>query len=497
MADLLPGGGSGPDVSAPSRRRAEHVAPVVFVGAGLLLGGLAGVVNPLVVVAMVGGLTVFAASYASAAVACSIYLVVTPLIVGLERGAVLPAVRLNEALLLLVASGVLCSEVVRWQARGRAPISLRWFSPLDAWVGALAVFSSVSPLLWMYVRGLQLGIDDVLYAITLWKLAVVYVLFRIAALRAASLTWFPLFALVGAVPTALIGLAQAASFNPVISLLGPYSSPEFPADVARASSTVGAPIPFGDYMMFTLAVVAAWRIHVIREWRYRDAAMPVLALAALATGQVSVWLGLVIGALVLGFFARRFWHTVGGLALVSAVAAVILQPVLSARLAGPKTGGLPSAWVGDTGRLGNLVNHVLPQFESAWNWVLGVRTSARIPATEPWRDWIYIESGYVWLLWNGGAVLLVAFCIFASVALQQGRTAVTSSDQETRAIALAAITCVTMMLVLSVIDAHLTFRASSDLFFALLGVLVGRLTRQREGTNMSAAETLTNARTAR
>src|SRR4029453_6776205 len=54
---------------------------------------------------------------------------------------------------------------------------------------------------------------------------------------------------------------------------------------------------------------------------------------------------------------------------------------------------------------------------------LGVRRAAcsTLAAPEHWREWVYIESGYPWLLWTGGVPLVAAFLFFLWISLQDLR----------------------------------------------------------------------------
>src|SRR5204863_103832 len=58
------------------------------------------------------------------------------------------------------------------------------------------------------------------------------------------------------------------------------------------------------------------------------------------------------------------------------------------------------------------------QPSSPENVVFGVRPAGRVPARESWRDWVYIESGWVWLFWTGGIPFAIAFCLYARRGLR-------------------------------------------------------------------------------
>ncbi len=130
-------------------------------------------------------------------------------------------------------------------------------------------------------------------------------------------------------------------------------------------------------------------------------------------------------------------------------------------------GGMPESWAG---RWDNLQTYFFPDLFNHGNWFLGVRPAPRIPAFETWREWVYLESGYLWLLWIGGIPFLAAFFFFAIVSL---RTLQHVARERTDAIGVAAVSAfsyLVAMIVTMLFDPHLTLRGSADLFFPLLAL---------------------------
>jgi hypothetical protein len=190
-------------------------------------------------------------------------------------------------------------------------------------------------------------------------------------------------------------------------------------------------------------------------------------MGVLASGQISAMIALVIALVSLAVLTRRA-RILGGFAVIAAVAGLLLRPVIERRLAGfGSASGLPESW---EGRWSNLTNHFWPPLFSHLNFVLGVRVSARVPASEIASGYIWIESGYTWLLWAGGLPLLAAFGYF--LWLHLGRAVrLAHTDGPVASAALALATGLIVIAVLMTIDPHLTYRGSADLLFALIALI--------------------------
>jgi hypothetical protein len=223
-------------------------------------------------------------------------------------------------------------------------------------------------------------------------------------------------------------------------------------------------------MAMTLAIALAWLPAQPRPRRLiLIAAGGLFVLGCIAAGQVSGIIGLVVAVLTVAFITGRLRPILGLLVPVAVIGAIVFWSVIETRLTGFEgPSGLPSSWVG---RIDNLQRFVWPELSAGVNWVVGVRPAARVPAPEGWREWVFIESGYAWLLWTGGLPMLAAFLGFVGLALHRLARVVRRHGTEPVGVAAtAAMAGLMLIATLMLFDPHLTMRGAADLFFPLLAL---------------------------
>ena len=445
------------------------LTPVLLLGC-LVAGGLSALNSRMTLGACVG-LGLMAWVWARPALAAYLIIGVTPLTAGIDRGLAVPLFRPSEALALLVGAALIARSLARLHTGAFLRVRP---DQVELSMIFLALTSSVVPLLWMLVRQRTITHDDLLYALVMWKYLGLYVIVRVSVTTLPQVRRCLWLSVAAACVVAVIAVLQSLGLFGVPRLLATYYAPFGHTGAlqhARGSSTLALPAATADLLIYNLAVTTGL---VMRGSRYRSVlivASTLLVLGALSAGEFSSALGLFVAILCIAA-VTSMPRLLAYFVLAGAIASQVLRPVIDRRLRGFRSvSGLPVSW---TGRLRNLRTYFWPQVFSDWNVLFGVRTSARIPVASQATGYVWIESGYTWLLWGGGIPLLASFVFFVQAAARRGWQAARRSNDATSVAGIATFVAVIVTTILMVFDPHLTYRGAAEAFFALLALAVRR-----------------------
>lgn len=504
-----PRGGGAAGVRRPSARRVRRPRQAAEFGRVIwpILGRLRLEIVLLLGCAAIGVLTAISVKYAIVAmvvlglsgwvlarpaVAAYLLIFLTPLIVGIDAGHLIPFLRPNEALIVLF--GALIG--LRWLAGVRTG-DRRWprLDRVDVTLIALGLTSSVVPLLMMTARQRAITTDDLLYCIVIWKLLGEYIIVRVTITTREQAMRCLVLSMISAAIVSAVAILQSLGLFGVPGLLAKYYAPLGVTAVltnGRGSSLLGLPAAVADLAILNLVIAIAMivRGHPRRLWLAGLAAL--LALSVLAAAEFSTVIALLVALGAVVALTKSGKILAYGLP-VALLGGVLLWPVIEIRLSGfHSASGLPISWIT---RLHNLQTYFWPTLFSDHNWILGVQPSARVAAPNQEYGYVWIESGYTWLLWGGGIPLLASYLGFAVAVIRKGWIYARRADAAGIAgTAVAAAMCAQTFSM--IFDPHLTYRGAGDALFLILA-LVRVLPSRRAPVQASAQPAAVAAATPR
>jgi hypothetical protein len=476
-------GPAGPLRTSSWRTRA--LEPAVLVAVCAAAG--AATYQPLLVIGTCLGTALVALVWVRPVAAAYLLIGLTPLVAGIDRGVLIPVLRPNEALELLMGATLAARWLVGVRSGG---VSFGRLDTVSLGVLLLAVTNSVTPLAAMAVRGREITTDDILYSLVLWKLLGLYWIIRASVRTAREVRVCLVVSLGVASIVAVVGVLQSLDLLGVRGVVATYyaqfGNSAAIAVIPRGGSTLSLPAATADLLIMNLAVLTG--LWLRERWHpvLFGAAAALLTSGTLAAGEFSSALGLVLAVVLLAWVSRS-WAVSAVFGALGAAAAVLVWPVIAARLQGfSMASGVPPSWLG---RWHNLTTYFWPELFSRGNVLLGVRPSARVPAEGLRTGWVWIESGYTWLLWGGGIPLFLSFLYFTVVATSRGWSVARSRSDAVGAAGTATFVGFAVIAVLMVFDPHLTYRGSADEAFVLLALTA--VPPSREGTAWARRPTRT------
>jgi hypothetical protein len=360
---------------------------------------------------------------------------------------------------------------LRWLLRVRSgEVRLPRLDRVDASIVALCITSSVLPLGMMLVRQRPISSDDLLYSIVMWKLLAEYVIVRSAiSTREQAMRCLVLLMAATAI-VCIIGIFQAVGLAGIPGLLNKYTSAGGVAVAEggdRGGSLVGLPAAAADLAILNLGIAVAMLARGYPRRLLLGGLAVLYALGVVAAAEFATVIGLVVAVVALMVLTRSVRLAAYAMP-VALLGGVLLWPIIQTRVQGfHSAAGLPLSWVY---RLINLRTFFWPVLFSDHNWILGVRPAARVATPLRAAGYVWIESGYTWLLWGGGIPLFASYIAFACSVIQKGWAHARRADAA--GIAATAVTAaMCSQVILMLFDPHLTYRGSGDALFWLLALI--------------------------
>ncbi|MEM7338512.1 MAG: hypothetical protein AAF467_07695 [Actinomycetota bacterium] len=457
---------------------------VIAASLAFVAGMSSAVIDGTIAVALVGLGVVTIMTWVHPPLAGYAMVAAAPAIVGLDRDQVLPFLRPNEALL-----GVLIVILAtRWLLYSRK-VDVR-LNAVDVTMVGLVATGFAIPLIAQVVRLRPMGLDDILYALVFVRLGLLYGLIRHTIRTPGQVRTAIGFSLATASVLGLLGLMDSLNLLDTAERLNPYFPNAGPvADDGRGAASIGNPIGFGVYAAINCCLGLAMLLGGERPVVPLALATACCGLGVFGSGQIGPTLSFVVGLVVLAVLTRSVMRLTAWLAPAVLVVLVVVSPLILRRIDGfggfevtsatrqaiAEAGGQEesrllfdanpgSSW--DV-RLYNLETFFIPEFNDPLNVALGVTPQARVPSPREGEDFIWIESGHLWLVWSGGIPLFIAFFGFIGVGMYTAARVSRSMVGPVGIAAVAFVAALSMLFVAQTFDPHLTLRGTADILYPL------------------------------
>lgn len=410
------------------------VVPVALALA--VVAGLSSLVSPALPVAIVLAVIVIAAAWHRPIVAAIIVAAIVPALAGLERGLVVPSLKVSEALLVVCVVAVALRRPTRWRAMTGVDVALVLFAVVTAGLAALheatdGLTPQIEPLL-------RVGLLPAFLFLTWWTVS------RSVEGREDLLVvmrWVLLFSLL----PALLGIAQYFDVlgvrELIITIVGEGNQPRPGGEQSRITGPFTIAHSFGGYLLIPLILGVVLLLRGDREVLPRPllaAVVTVDVIAMVLAVTVTLVLWVPVAVLVAAAMVRRLGVAPVLLALVAMGSLALFPDAIESRLDAQTsaTTGTTDSAVPQTLQFRILVwqRDYLPLMGQAAPIGLGTDTPEGVFFT-------HTENQYLTFILRGGVPLLLAALIgLGAVALRAWRTyRTTEGIQQTGAVTVFAI----------------------------------------------------------
>jgi hypothetical protein len=421
----------------------------------------------VLLVGLVGGVAVVALTARYPVFGCAALAIGVPLTTALGRDTLIPVLRPNEAILLLVLAGLGLRYL--WT---RPSVS---YIGLDVAIVIFAVGSSLIPWLVLWFGRVPMDFDTWRAVLGPLQFLAVYVCFAQVRGTDRSVRWLLNLALLATVIEGVVAVLELQDFPPgaraLFSAYFPSDRPALPGSGYRPTALLGNYSAVGAFAMLgALLAVALTRSKDSRLnnlWLTAAMAVNLAALVASLTWAPALALALGVGVLI--WYSRRVpWQIwFGAITLLVVVAA--LWPVVSDRIQGSNVdvGTIQNI----DARLKNWQLYFVPALaEHMW---LG--TGTVIPGDLPPYLSDFVDSEFLRIVIRAGLVgvgLLLLMFTWVSVVSLNYRHSVDSWLHRLGAVSLATIV---MILFVGLTAEYLSFGGVSQFIAMLFGLLAARI----------------------
>lgn len=420
-----------------------------------------------------------------------------PLTGGLARGAVIPVLRVGQALLVF---GFIFFVLARPGRLGKSRLSA-----IDLVFALFVLTEAVFPVLALYYRGEQLNVTAFNIVLGESPLQVLlgpiqyYLLYRIVVAILSSEKQIKVLlemTFLASIIVSIIGILEKF-VGPIRRFIETYYPPQSQSTSVsyvelRIASTLQHFSGLGAYLTFTiilaLACYAAQRYLKIPLWLLA-ATFLFDSIALILTGTLSAWIGLAVGTMVVFLLLRRVPKVVFYVLAGIVLAVIIFQSSILNRL----------SFQFGTGSTQGLLPESLAFRITLWQQIFLPAIGHSLlfgygPAPAALNSWPAEESQYFFLLLRGGLPYFFSYLLLIGVAIALCWQQIKSKTEDaSRPVAIALFAILVAISVMNFSGEYFTYVGGTQTLWTLLAVVVAN--RQLRALEPSAIPASARKRT--
>jgi O-antigen/teichoic acid export membrane protein len=397
---------------------------------------------------------------------CVALVLTVPLTAGLARGAVIPVLKPNEAILLIVLAGVIAHQATIRRVR---PIG-----GLDLAVGGYVIGSVAIPWLVLTLTRYSADLDTWRTVLSPALVLIVYYVFSRTPFTEGGLRTLLNSALLAGVLVCGIAAAEV-NVTAVRSFIeayypGPVLSSFRPGSTLGHFSAVGA---FGALTYILALAIATVRVPGFSGW-WLTLVMGVGLVGVIVSETWAPLAALPVATLIIVVYGRRIPRELMVTAAISLIGLVFLWPLIAARFDSQNVITVQGLALPESmqTRIRYWNEFIIPALsDHIW---LG--TGTVIPSSVPGPLTTFVDNEYLWAAFRAGlpGVALLLGMLLAVIAA--GWSIRSSSDPSHRALGAASMATGTMLILLGATAQYITFAGLSQEVAMVVGVLAGMTT---------------------
>lgn len=398
---------------------------------------------------------------------CAALILLVPLTAGLARGAVIPVLKPNEAILLVVLAGVIAHQLT--------VKSVRPIGGLDVAVGGYVIGSVVIPWIVLALNHYPADLDTWRTVLSPALFLAVYYVFSRTTFDEDGLRTILNSAMLAGVIVAAVAAAELANLPGVRTFVvanytGPVLSSFRPSSTLGHYSAVGA---FGA-LTYILALALATVRHPRFSSRWLTLAMGAGVLGVVVSETWAPLAALPVVTLLIVLYGRRIPRELVITLVLGLVGLIFVWPLISARF--------------DSQQLVTASGFALPESMQTriryWNEFIipaltdhiWLGTGTVIPSSVPAPLATFVDNEYLWAAFRAGipGVALLVGMLVSIMAVGWGMRE--SRDPARRALGAASLSIAAMLLLLGATAQYITFAGLSQEIAMVVGVVAGLTT---------------------